>query len=95
MIPINFLLTNIKKEKKETKTKINAKKKKKTEIKNYFIKETDQNELMSNNHKKTCPSLKYIEGFLILASVVTGCISISEFVPLGGISIGITSSAVG
>ena len=47
--------------------------------KNYFIKNIDQNELMTKNHKKVCTILSYIEHFLILASAVTGCISISTF----------------
>ena len=38
------------------------------EIKNYFIKEIDQNELMSST------ILNYIEYLLILASVVTACV---------------------
>ena len=37
----------------------------------------------------------YIEHFFILASVDTGCISISAFASLLGIPIGITSSALG
>ena len=37
----------------------------------------------------------YIEHFLILASTITGCISISAFASLIGIPIGITSSAIG
>ena len=36
----------------------------------------------------------YTEHFLILAPVVTGCISISAFTSLLGIPIGITSSAM-
>ena len=47
--------------------------------KNYFIKNIDQNELMTKNHKKVCTILNYIEHFLILASAVTGCILISTF----------------
>ena len=39
--------------------------------------------------------LNYIEHFFFLASVVTGCISISAFAFLPGILIGITGSAVG
>ena len=45
---------------------------------------------MSNKHKKVCTSLNYIKHFLILASAITGCISIF----LLGIPQGITSSAV-
>ena len=58
------------------------------------MKKTDQNELMSNKQKKGLTTLNYIEHFIILASVVTGCISISAFAPLLGIPIGITSSAI-
>ena len=50
---------------------------------------------MSKKHKNVCTTLKYIEHFLILASPITGCISISAFAPLLGIPTGITSSAIG
>ena len=50
-----------------------------SKTKNYFIKNVDQNELMTKNHKKVCTILNYIERFLILASAVNGCISISTF----------------
>ena len=50
---------------------------------------------MSKKHKKICRTLNYIENFLILASTITGCVSISTFPSLIGIPIGITSSAVG
>ena len=40
-------------------------------------------------------NLNYIEHLLILASVVSGCVSISVFASLVGISIEITISAVG
>ena len=46
---------------------------------NYFIEKIEQNELMSKKHKKVCMALHYLEHFLILASTVTGCISISAF----------------
>ena len=49
---------------------------------------------MSKKHKKVCTTLNYIEHFLILASTVTGCISISAFASLVGIPIGIMSSAI-
>ena len=61
----------------------------------YLLKEIEQNELMSRKHKKVCTTLNYIEHFLILASAITGCISISVFASLLGILIGITSSALG
>ena len=50
---------------------------------------------MSKKHRKLCMSLNYIEHFLILASLITGSISISTFASLLGIPIGITSSAIG
>ena len=49
----------------------------KEEIKNYFIKEIDQNELMINKHKKVCITLNNNEYFLILASIATGCASMA------------------
>ena len=63
------------------------------ETKNYLLEEIEQIELMSKKHKKVCTTLNYIEHFLILASTITGCISISAFVSLLGIPIGITRSA--
>ena len=65
------------------------------ETRNYLIEEINRNELMSKKHKKVCTTLNYIEHFLILASTITGCISISAFASLIGILIGITSSAIG
>ena len=59
------------------------------ETRNCFIKEIDQNEFISNKHKKVYATLNYIEQFLILASAVTGSISISTFASLLGIPIGI------
>ena len=49
---------------------------------------------MSKKHKKVCTTLNYIEGFLILASIITECILISVFASVVGIPIGITSSAI-
>ena len=49
---------------------------------------------MSKKHKKVCITLNYIEHFLILASTISGCVSISAFASLVGIAIGITSSAI-
>ena len=50
---------------------------------------------MSKKYKKVCTTLNYIEHFLILASTITGCISITAFSSLIGIPIGITSSVIG
>ena len=52
------------------------------ETRNYFLEEIKQNELMSRKHKKVCTTLNYIKHFLILASTITGCISISAFTSL-------------
>ena len=65
------------------------------EIKNYFIKETNQNELMSKKHKKVYRNLTYIDHFLVSASSITGCVSVSAFASLVVIPIGITSFMVG
>ena len=64
------------------------------EIRSYLIEEINQNELMSKKHKNVCKVLNYIANSLILISTITGCISISDFASLVGISIGITSSAI-
>ena len=62
---------------------------------NYFLEEIEQNELMSKMHKTFCTTIDYIEHFLVLASTITGCISISAFTSLLGTPTGITSSAIG
>ena len=64
------------------------------EIKNYFIKEINQKELMSKMHEKVCTTLNYIEHFLTLAFVVTECISIFWFCFFTWYSFRITSSAI-
>ena len=50
---------------------------------------------MSRKHKNGRTTLNHIEHFLILASTITECISISACASLLGIPIGITSSAIG
>ena len=55
--------------------------------KNYLIIEIDQNVLVSNKDKRITMTLYYIEHFLILASVITGCLSISAFASSLGIPI--------
>ena len=55
------------------------------ETRNYFLEEKKQNELMNRKHKKVSTTLNYIEHFLILASIITGCISIAASVSLLGI----------
>ena len=65
------------------------------ETRNYFLEEIKENELMSKKYKKVCTTLNYVKHFLILASTITECISISAFASLIGIPIGITTSAIG
>ena len=50
---------------------------------------------MSKTHKKVSTTLTYIDHFLILASTITGCVSISAFLSLVDILVEITSSAIG
>ena len=64
------------------------------ETRNYFIKEINQNELMSRKHKEICRGFNYIEHLFVLNSAVTGCVSISALASLVGIPAGITSSAI-
>ena len=61
------------------------------ETRNYFPEEIEQNELMSRKYKKVCTTLNYIEHFLVLAFVITGCVSISLFAYLFRVK----SSAIG
>ena len=49
---------------------------------------------MSKKYEIVYTTVNYIEQFLILASKITGCVSISAFASLVGIPIGITSSAI-
>ena len=62
--------------------------------KSYWIEEIDQNELISKKYEKVYRLLSYIEHLLILISTLTTCASISVFVSLIGILVGITSSAI-
>ena len=50
---------------------------------------------MSKKHKKIYTTLNYIEHFLILASTITGCVSIPASASLICISIGIMSFEIG
>ena len=49
---------------------------------------------MSKKHKKVCRVLNYIDHSVIVISIINGCISISNFASLVGISIRITSYAI-
>ena len=65
------------------------------ETRNYFLEEIEQDDLMSEKHKKVCKILNYIQHFLIFLSAITGSVSISAFAWLVGIPIGTRSSVVG
>ena len=69
--------------------------KKINQIRKYLIKEINQNELMSKEHKKVCRILNYTEHSLIAISTSTGCVSISAFASLVGIPIGMASFTIG
>ena len=62
---------------------------------NYLIEETSWNKLRSKKHKKGCSVFNYIEHLLTAISIITGSISISDFAPLVGIPVRITSTTMG
>ena len=64
------------------------------ERRNYLVEKINRNKLMSKKHKNDCTTLNYIEHFVILGSTVTRCVSISAFVSLVGIPIGVMSSII-
>ena len=51
--------------------------------------------MINKKQKKVCTTLSYIEHFLIIASTVIRCASISSLAFLVGIPIGIKSSTIG
>ena len=63
--------------------------KKMKEIHDYFIKEIDQNKLLSNKIKKIYTTLNYIEHLFNFIFAVTVYLSISAFASLIDISMGI------
>ena len=65
------------------------------EIRDYLIDEKNENELMSKKPRNLCRVLNYTEHLLNVISTITGWVSISAFASLVGISVGITSSAIG
>ena len=50
--------------------------------------------MISKKHKNITEILIYTKKFVILVSVVAGCVSLSDFASLAGISIGNTSSVI-
>ena len=65
------------------------------ETRNYLIKGINWNELMRKKHKVVCTILNYIQHFLILVSITTGCVFVSVFASLVGIPTRITISTIG
>ena len=65
------------------------------ETRNYLIEEINQNKLMSKKYKGFCTTLKDIEHFPILATIITERVSISTFATSVSTPIGITNSAIG
>ena len=64
------------------------------ETRKYFVKEIEQNELMSKKHKSVSTIVNYIEHFLVLASAIIERVSIFVFTSLLGTLIGISSSTI-
>ena len=65
------------------------------ETRKHLLDEIKNNDLMSEKYKKTCKNLNYVEPLLILASIVTSCVSISVFALLVCVPIGAASSVAG
>ena len=65
------------------------------ETRDYLLEEVKHNDLVSEEYKKICNCLNYVENFLISVSTVTGCFSISAFASLVTVLVAITSFAVG
>ena len=65
------------------------------EKRNYLLDEIKNKYLLSEKYKKACKYLNYVEHMLILASTITGCVSVSAFASSVDIPVAITSSAVG
>ena len=55
------------------------------ETRNYLLKEINHMDLMSENYKKTCKYLTYVEHLLIVVLTVTDCVSISAFASLASV----------
>ena len=68
------------------------------ETTNYLLdekKKQKNNGLMIEKYKKTSKYLNYVKHLFILASTITGCVSISAFASSVAVSVGITSPPVG
>ena len=67
--------------------------KKPNEIKDYFVAETKERELMSKRLSKYIASLDYFDKSLIVLSVTTGSISIASFATVIGAPVGMMSAS--
>ena len=65
------------------------------ETRNYLLDGIKHNDLMSKRYKKAYKYLNYVENLLILASTVTGCVSVSAFASSVCVPVGITIFTVG
>ena len=65
------------------------------EVRDYLLEEIKHNDLMSENYRKTCKYLNYVESLIILVLKVTGWISIFAFASLVCVPVNTTCSAVG
>ena len=63
------------------------------EIKDYFIAEIKERELMSKNLSKYIASFEYLDKSLVVLSVATGSISIVPFATVIGAPVGMTSAS--
>ena len=63
------------------------------EIKDYFIAEIKERELLTKNLSKYIASFEYFDKSLIFLSVATGSISLASFVTVAGAPVGILSSS--
>ena len=63
------------------------------EIKNYFIAEIEERELMSKRISKYIASFDYFDKSLIFLSVTTGSISIASFATIIGALVGMMSAS--
>ena len=64
------------------------------EIKNYFIAEIKERELMSKRLRKYIASVNYFDKSLIVLSVTSGSISIASFATVIGTPVGIASASL-
>ena len=62
------------------------------EVKDYFVAEIEERELMSKRLSKYIDSFDYFDESLVILSVTTGSISITSFAIVIGAPVGITSA---